>query len=113
MVLFSFFETRSLSEEQQQASTNIELQAIHAFEEHIEAGIKAGEFAAVNARAAANAIVVLLEDWYLKPWKNYAGSELPALSDQYQHRTDYYFDELMSLAAKLLHVDDTVPHPRP
>jgi len=42
---------------------------INGFEEQIQAGIDAGEFYVENPRSVANAIVVLLEDWYLKPWK--------------------------------------------
>ena len=99
---FLFFETRSLSENQQLASTNIELAAINGFEAQIGAGIEAGEFNSVNARAVANAVVVLLEDWYLKPWKNHIGSALPDINEQYDQRIDTYFDELISLAAKLL-----------
>jgi len=66
---FLFFETRSLPTEQQQASKQIELDGIDSFETQILAGVEAGEFQTSNANMVANTIVVLLEDWYLKPWK--------------------------------------------
>ena len=66
---FLYFETRSLPQAQQEASKQIELDGINGFEAQIQAGIDAGEFYVENPRSVANAIVVLLEDWYLKPWK--------------------------------------------
>jgi len=69
---FLYFETRSLPEEQQKSSKRIELGAIESFEYSIKAGIESGEFKANNPYMVANTIVVLLEDWYLKPWKTQA-----------------------------------------
>ncbi len=66
---FLFFETRSLPEELQQASMQIEVDAIDYIEKAILAGVAQGEFHSNDARMVANTIVVLLEDWYLKPWK--------------------------------------------
>jgi len=66
---FLYFETRSLPEDQQQASKSIELDAIENFEHLIKLGIESGEFSIDDPYMVANTIVVLLEDWYLKPWK--------------------------------------------
>jgi len=66
---FMYFETRGLPEKQQQASKQIELDAITSFEQQIRAGVEAGFFETSNPHMVANTIVVLLEDWYLKPWK--------------------------------------------
>ena len=66
---FMYFETRCLPEQQQQASKKIELDAIASFEQQIQAGVKAGVFETSNPHMVANTIVILLEDWYLKPWK--------------------------------------------
>jgi len=66
---FLYFETRSLPEEQQRGSKQIELDGIDGFETHIRNGVEKGEFFTNNPRMVANTIVVLLEDWYLKPWK--------------------------------------------
>ena len=67
---FLFFETRSLPEPQQTESINIELGGIDAFEAQIESGIETGELRCSDPKMVANTLVVLLEDWYLKPWKN-------------------------------------------
>ncbi len=66
---FLFFETRSLPEELQQASIQIETGAIEQLEKALLSGVAEGEFKTRDARMIANTIVVLLEDWYLKPWK--------------------------------------------
>jgi len=68
---FLYFETRSLPEQEQLESKSIELGAIESFEQQIIAGIEQGEFETENPHMVANTIVVLLEDWYLKPWKNH------------------------------------------
>lgn len=66
---FLYFETRSLPEQEQLESKQIELDSIDAIEKAIVNGIASGEFNTIDARMVANTIVVLLEDWYLKPWK--------------------------------------------
>lgn len=66
---FLYFETRSLPEKQQLESKQIELDAISSFEQQIIEGVKTGVFSTQTPRMVANTIVVLLEDWYLKPWK--------------------------------------------
>ena len=66
---FLYFETRSLPEKEQNESKQIELGSIDALEQTILNGVAAGEFRTNDARMVANTIVVLLEDWYLKPWK--------------------------------------------
>ena len=101
---FLYFETRSLPEGQQKASTLIELDAISAFSSHIEAGVKSGEFNVSNPRAVANAIVVMLEDWYLKPWK----TQLLKLADNTQaHQNtiiEAYYQDLTTMVKSLLQV---------
>lgn len=109
---FLFFETRSLPELQQLESKRIELDAIDSFEQQINAGIEAGEFKADNPHMIANMIVVLLEDWYLKPWKTHvlpnsdkhesSASEL--LSNQEQTIT-HYNQSIIDLVKKLLAVE--------
>ena len=66
---FLYFETRSLPEQEQQESKQIELDSIDALETVILNGVAVGEFRTKDARMVANTIVVLFEDWYLKPWK--------------------------------------------
>jgi len=76
---FLFFETRSLPDQLQIKSKQIELDGINSFKAYIEQGVTAGEFKTKNAHMIANTIVVLLEDWYLKPWKTQTlGLEKPA-----------------------------------
>lgn len=67
---FLYFETRSLSESQQAKSKQIELDAIDHFVEKIEEGVQKNEFVTENSQVVANMILVMLQDWYLKPWKN-------------------------------------------
>jgi len=66
---FLYFETRSLPERQQAESKQIELDGISSFKALIERGVENGEFHCEDIDMVANTIVVLLEDWYLKPWK--------------------------------------------
>lgn len=66
---FLYFETRSLPQAQQEDSKQIELNAIDSFEMKIKAGVESGDLHSEDPRMVANSIVVLLEDWYLKPWK--------------------------------------------
>lgn len=104
---FLFFETRSLPQEQQEASKQIELDAIDNFEKTILAGVKDGEFKHCDARAVANVIVLLLEDWYLKPWKtrsllmNKEGRyELHV--EEIEENINQYFNSMFDLISTLL-----------
>jgi len=87
---FLYFETRCLPEEQQLASKQIELDAIEGFEKQISRGVAAGEFQTEQARMVANTIVVLLEDWYLKPWKHKAFGEKVSTAQCEQQINDYH-----------------------
>lgn len=93
---FLYFETRSLPEAQRAASTQIELDAIAGFEAGIRRGVQVGEFATDNPRIVANNIVVLLEDWYLKPWK----VRRPNLSIESQ--IEDYSQSVLALIKKLV-----------
>ena len=105
---FLFFETRSLPEDQQQASKQIELGAIQNFQDSINKGVKAGEFSVDDSYMVANTIVVLLEDWYLKPWKTQALSNkqnkqgsAPELKEQ---NINNYSQLILKLLKQLLSV---------
>ena len=111
---FLYFETRSLPEQQQLDSKRIELDAIKSFEQQIIAGISAGHFQADNPYMIANMIVVLLEDWYLKPWKTHA---LPMLDErsstekrssrllsEQEHTIKHYNQAIIGLVKKQLAV---------
>lgn len=104
---FLYFETRSLPEQQQQESKQIELDAIDSFEQQIKHGIECGEFEAQNPNMLANMIVVLLEDWYLKPWKTQilSGKEIRSnrsLNEQEQ-KINNYSQSIIGLIKKLLY----------
>ena len=103
---FLYFETRSLPVDQQQASTRIELDAIDSFQSQIEAGIESGQFKADNPRAIANTIVVLLEDWYLKPWKTQLQSNEFQSNQQREEIIDAYYVDLITMIKSLLSVSD-------
>ena len=88
---FLYFETRSLPEQEQLESKQIELGSIDALEQAILAGVENGEFRNTDARMIANIIVVLLEDWYLKPWKTKVFSHKnKAIADQEELINNYY-----------------------
>ena len=99
---FLYFETRCLPEQQQLESKEIELGAIDAFEARIIAGVANQEFFSKDPRMVANMIVVLLEDWYLKPWKtllpNYSVSDVL----EQEKRISNYSQSIIDLVKKLL-----------
>ncbi len=107
---FLYFETRSLPQAQQEESKQIELDGINGFEAQILAGVEAGEFATENARTVANAIVVLLEDWYLKPWKTKSLSinkegRYELQLGEIEEKINTYNQSIIELVRKLLATD--------
>jgi len=103
---FLFFETRCLPEPQQTDSKNIELGAITAFRELIDVGVERGELHCDNPQMVANMIVVLLEDWYLKPWKNFGATNhakrWTPTKKQYETQLNTYYQSLTQLVTKLI-----------
>ncbi len=104
---FLYFETRSLPQAQQEESKQIELDAIREFEAQIVAGVEAGEFHTDNAHSVANAIVVLLEDWYLKPWKTKSlaineNGRYELQLDEIEDEINKYNQSIIDLVSKLL-----------
>jgi AcrR family transcriptional regulator len=99
---FLYFETRCLPEEQQRESKQIELDAIKSFEAHIQGGMDAGEFHTNDARMVANTIVVLLEDWYLKPWKTLIPWKANISIEQQEQQINNYSQSIIELVRKLL-----------
>ena len=92
---FLYFETRSLSNENQVHSKNIELNTIHAFENIINSGVKKGVFDVNSAYFVAQTILIVLQDWYLKPWKH----------KQKDMSLEEYSDYLFIMVKKLLRID--------
>lgn len=103
---FLYFETRSLPEEQQRESKKIELDGIKSFETHIKAGVKSGEFFTDDPRMVANTIVVLLEDWYLKPWKTLSPWKHNLSVEQQEKQINNYSQSIIKLVQKLLAKSD-------
>lgn len=104
---FLYFETRSLPEEQQKASKQIELGAIESFEYSINLGTESGEFSVDDPYMVANTIVVLLEDWYLKPWKTQPkpGKQRSGrLLEEQELSINNYNQHILRLVKKLLTV---------
>jgi len=99
---FLYFETRSLPEQQQLESKQIELDGIDGFEEQILAGLDAGEFHTHDARMVSNTIVVLLEDWYLKPWKTGLMNHSKDTLEKQEQQINHYHQSLVDLVRKLL-----------
>ncbi len=67
---FLYFETRSLSSENQIKSKKIELTTIATLEKIIQSGVDKGIFDVNSPYFVATTILIVLQDWYLKPWKN-------------------------------------------
>jgi len=105
---FLYFETRSLSETQQAKSKQIELDAIDHFVEKIEEGVRKKEFQTDNAAVVANMILVMLQDWYLKPWKNLSlGLSKHGTAKKLQQqeaRIQHYCESLTGMLEKVLAV---------
>ena len=99
---FLYFETRSLPVQQQLESKNIELDAISSFEDRIKAGVDAGEFHTNDAAMVSNTIVVLLEDWYLKPWKTQSLTREHQNLLKQEELLNNYCQSLVELVRKLL-----------
>lgn len=99
---FLYFETRCLPEAQQRESKQIELDGIKSFEAQILAGVDSGEFYTNDARIVANTIVVLLEDWYLKPWKTLSPWKSNISIDQQEKQINNYSQSIIEMVRKLL-----------
>lgn len=99
---FLYFETRCLPQEQQRESKQIELDGIKSFEAQIQNGVDAGEFHTRDARMVANTIVVLLEDWYLKPWKTLSPWKANIPIEQQEKQINNYSQSIIELVRKLL-----------
>ena len=99
---FLYFETRSLPEQQQAESKQIELDAIDSFRALIERGVASGEFQTSNAMMVANNIVVLLEDWYLKPWKTQLLESSKQTRLGQEEKINHYYHSLIELVKTLL-----------
>jgi len=99
---FLYFETRCLPEAQQRESKQIELDGIKSFEAQIQAGIESGEFHTDDPRMVANTIVVLLEDWYLKPWKTLSPWKANISLEQQEKQINNYSQSIIELVRKLL-----------
>ena len=99
---FLYFETRCLPEAQQRESKQIELDGIRSFEAQIQDGVNAGEFHTSDARMVANTIVVLLEDWYLKPWKTLSPWKKNIPIEQQEKQINNYSQSINQLVRKLL-----------
>ena len=67
---FLYFETRSLSPANQIKSKNIELNTIATLEKIIQSGVDKGIFDVNSSYFVSSTILIVLQDWYLKPWKN-------------------------------------------
>ena len=102
---FLYFETRSLPEEQQLQSKQIELDAIYSLESQIKVGVESGEFHSQNCNMVANTLLVMLEDWYLKPWKYQSDGGQRYSIEKQQQKIDLYHQSLTSLVKKLLSVN--------
>ncbi len=99
---FLYFETRCLPEAQQRESKQIELDGIKSFEAQIKSGVESGEFHTEDARMVANTIVVLLEDWYLKPWKTLSPWKANISIEQREKQINNYSQSIIELVRKLL-----------
>lgn len=89
---FLYFETRCLPLEKQQQSMAIELTVIENLADIIRNGVAKGIFATDKPDAVANTILVMMQDFYLKPWKN----------KQYHMAVEHYADDLFAMVGKLI-----------
>jgi hypothetical protein len=103
---FLYFETRSLPEQQRLQSIQIELDAIKYLEQTVSAGVQKGEFYTENPHMVANAMVVMLQDWYLKPWKNNSSPNEQIDASKrilaQEKNIDVYYQQVVGLVQKLL-----------
>ena len=93
---FLYFETRCLSTENQLRSKAIEMNTISLFEQTIIRGVDKGLFNVINPYFIAQTILIVLQDWYLKPWKN----------KEKQMDLDTYAKHLLLMVKKLLKFDE-------
>ena len=97
-LFFLYFETRGLPKNHQHDSKQIELNSIANYKSIIESGIKDGIFSTQQADFIAHNILVLIQDWYLKPWK----SKIQGVE------RDKYLDDILELIRTSLSVNCTV-----
>jgi AcrR family transcriptional regulator len=95
---FLYFETRCLSDEDQIRSKKIELSIISTLERTIRQGLDKGNFHVSSPYFVAQTIVVVLQDWYLKPWKN----------KQQKIGMEQYSDYLFIMVKKLLMLNENL-----
>ena len=93
-LFFLYFETRGLPKKHQYDSKQIELNSIANYKSIIESGIKDGVFETKQADFIAQNILVLIQDWYLKPWKN----KIQGIE------REKYLDDILQLMRTLLSV---------
>jgi AcrR family transcriptional regulator len=89
---FLYFETRSLPRPQQEASKNIELRIAAHLADLIARGQRQGAFREVLTPFTVDALVSLIQEGYLKPWK-YRSRSIDA---------DRYAAEVVAVAERLL-----------
>lgn len=93
---FLYFETRCLSPENQMRSKAIEMNTIALIETTIQQRIDKGIFPASRPYFIAHTTLIVLQDWYLKPWKN----------KHKQIDLEHYSDNVFLMVKKLLQLDD-------
>lgn len=93
---FLYFETRCLSPENQARSKAIEMNTIAMFEKRIQQGLDSGKFDVTSPYFVAQTMLIVLQDWYLKPWKN----------KQKNIDLETYSNYLFITAKKLLKLDE-------
>lgn len=64
-----YFETHTLTPEQQLLSKNIEMRSLLGMQKIIAEGVASGELHTDDTLGTATIIIAVLQDWYLKPWK--------------------------------------------
>ena len=95
---FLYMETRSLPEPHQSESKQIEASSINNLAGLINSGAEEGVFETRHGSFLAHAILVMLQDWYLKPWKhNYSSQNL-----------EQYLSDVLSLLRDSLRVRSTL-----
>ena len=93
---FLYMETRSLPEPHQTDSKQIEENTISNFESLIQSGVDEKVFKTDQVGFLAQTMLVLLQDWYLKPWKHkYHSSD-----------SENYLNNVLSIMYTLLGIEN-------